>query len=381
MQDVVVVGAGPAGTLAARMLANRNYDVLVMENHKVPGLPQHCTGLISEETLRMSGVKPDIFNTFHAAEFVFPNGKSIVVRSSNTKAVVVDRADLDMKMAEAAADAGARFAYSTKYSSHEVKDSVFVDTDNATYKARMLIGADGASSSVALTLGENRPKEYVRGIQVDVDREMDDQDTFKVFLGNDIAPGFFAWQIPCGDFTRIGLCTSWDAGLPSEYLSRFLIDRGLQGKVSKVYSGKIPLGGRPFLCGDRCMLAGDAAGFVKPLSGGGLYPAFKANEHLVRVLSACLDANTLTSKDLSEYTRACNSDFLKELNHAYGFRRKFKKLSDDNFNRIYDYIMKYNLVPTLNELDIDHPANALRKVLSNPKAIFSGIPLYMRTLR
>ncbi len=381
MQDVIVVGAGPTGTLAARSMASKGYDVLVMENHKVPGLPQHCAGLITEETLKMTGVKPHIFGTFHGAEFIFPNGKSIIVRSDKVKALAVDRVDMDMKMAEAAARAGARFSYSTKYVSHTLKDCVYVDTENATYKARAIIGADGASSAVAMSMGENRPKEFVRGIQADIDMVMDDQDTFKVMVGNNVAPGFFAWQIPCGDFTRIGVCCSWEAGVPSDYLTQILIDKGVHNKVLRVFSGKIPLGGRPFLCGDRCLLTGDAAGFVKPLSGGGLYPGMKANEHLVKVLSNCLDSDTLTSKDLSEYTRECNNDFIKELNRSYGIRRKFKRLTDDGLNSIYDYIMKNDMVPALNDLDIDHPSDAMKVVMSSPKAVLSGIPIYLRTLR
>ena len=381
MQDVIVVGAGPAGTLAARTLASKGYDVLVMEDHKVPGQPQHCTGLITEETLMMSGVKPDILNTFHAAEFVFPNGKSLVVRSDKVKAIVVDRMDMDMKMAEAAAKAGARFAYSTKYESHSVKDYVYVDTANATYKSRMLIGADGASSKVAMTLGDNRPKEYIRGIQADIDKRLDDQDTFKIIVGSNVAPGFFAWQIPCGDFTRVGLCMNWDAGLPSEYLSQMLIDKGWHNKVLRVFSGKIPLGGRPFITGDRCVLAGDAAGFVKPLSGGGLYPGFKANEHLDRVVSSCLNTDTLMSKDLAEYQRACNNDFMKELNRSYQIRRRYKNLTDDGLNSVYDYIMKNNMLSTLDNLDVDHPSDVMWKVIMRPKALISSIPIYLRTLK
>ncbi len=381
MQDVIVVGAGPAGSLAARSLADKGYSVLILENHEVSGLPQHCTGLISEETMNASGVKPEVLNTLHKVEFVFPDGRSFTLSSSKSKGVIVDRVDLDQKMAEAAADAGASFSYADKYVSHTVKDAVFVDTDKATYKARSIIGADGASSAVAMTLGDNRPKEYVRGIQADVDYRMEDQDTFRVLVGNDIAPGFFAWQIPCGDFTRIGLCTSKGSAPPSEYLSQMLINLGVHKKIKKVFSGKIPLGGRQFVCGDRCILTGDAAGFVKPLSGGGLYPIVRANPHLVDVLSTGLETEAMTTKDLTEYARRCNEDFGKELDRAYSLRKKYTKLSDNDFNKVYDYIMKNNMVPSLNDFDIDHPTRAVRSAVSGPKAILSAIPLYLRTLR
>ena len=381
MQDVIVVGAGPAGSMAARSLAEKGYSTLVLENHPVAGIPQHCTGLISESTLDLTGVRPDVINRIHGMEFNFPDGRSFSLRSESTKAVIVDRVDLDQKLAVAAADAGAEFSYEDKYESHTVKDAVFVDTSRATYKSRSIIGADGAASAMAMSLGENGPKEYVHGIQVDVAHRLDDQDTFKVYVGNEIAPGFFAWEVPCGDFTRVGLCVSKADKAPSEYLSQFLIDHGYQKKVKKVYSGKIPLGGRQFVCGDRCLLAGDAAGFVKPLSGGGLYSIVRANPHLVDVLSACLDRNTLTSKDLNEYSKRCSEDFGKELDRGYSIRKKYIRFSDKDFSRAYDYIMNNNMIPVLNDLDIDHPTAVVKKAIRSPKAILSGIPLYMRTLR
>ena len=381
MHDVIVAGAGPAGTLAARSLAEKEYEVLVLEDHKAPGQPQHCTGLISQDTLDMSGVSPDILSTLHGAEFVFPNGQSILLQSEKVKCMMVDRVDLDIKMAEAATDAGADFCYSESYVSHKVGTAVDVGTTLGTHRAKALIGADGAGSKVAMALGDNYPAEYVRGIQVDVKYTMDNQDVFRVHLGNSVAPGFFAWEIPAGPFTRIGLCTSWDAGAPSGYLSDLLIKMGLEDDVVKVYSGKIPLGGRPILSGDRCLLAGDAAGFVKPLSGGGLYPAFRANRHLIDVLTNGLDSFALSSRDLMEYDKRIKEDIGKELKRAYSYRKRFKRLSDQDFNRVYDYIVKNDLVSELNDLDIDHPGEAVKTILHNPIAALSAIPIVLRSLR
>ena len=381
MHDAIIVGGGPAGSLAARSLADKKYDVLVLEDHVSPGLPMHCTGLVSDETIRMSGVRPDIINTLYGAEFIFPSGQSVTVRSKKPKARLIDRVDLDKKLAQSAMNAGARFSFSDKYISHTVGDEVSVESDTGAHRAKVIIGADGASSAVAMSLGENRPKEYIRGIQADVNYTMEDQDLFKVYVGNNIAPGFFAWEVPCGGFTRIGLCTSWSVGAPSEYLSKFLINKGLQDKVMQVYSGKIPLGGRQFISGDRCLLVGDAAGFVKPLSGGGLNPAFRANEHLVNTLMNGMDSDALFARDLLEYDKACSGDFGKELDRSYSLRKRFKKMSDNDFNKVYDYVMKNDLVPMLNEFDIDHPTNLIKEITSKPKAMISALPLMLRAMK
>ena len=382
MHDIIVVGGGPAGTLAARSLADKKYDVLVLEEHSSAGVPLHCTGLISDDTIRMSGVRPDILNTLYGMEVVFPSGQSIVIKSDKIKARIVDRIDMDIKMAEAAEDAGARFSYSDKYLSHTVGEQVSVESESGTHRAKVLVGADGASSAVAASMGgDNKPKEMIRGIQADVNYRMEDQEIFRIYVGSNVAPGFFAWEIPCGTFTRIGLCTSWSAGSPSGYLSKMLVERGLQNRVIQVYSGKIPFGGRPTIFGDRCMLLGDATGMVKPLSGGGLYPAFRATEHLVNTLVNCMDSDSLFSRELSEYERLCSEDFGKELEKAFTLRKRFKNMSDADFNKVYDYVMNNDLVPMLQDFSIDHPGDLIKELKSNPKAVLSAIPLFLRALK
>jgi len=381
MHDAIVIGAGPAGSLAARSLAEKKYEVLVVEEHESPGVPQHCTGLVSEETIRMARVKPEIYSRLYGADVIFPNGKTLEVRGDRPKGFMIDRVDLEVKMAEAAQKAGADYCYNERYQGHTVGDAVVVDTSVRPHRGKVLIGADGANSQVAMTLGDNKPKEYIRGIQVDVRYTMEDQEMLKLYLGNSVAPGFFAWAIPCGDFSRIGLCCSWAAGPPSEYLSDILVRMGFHDRVLKVYSGRIPLGIRPYLTGDRVLLTGDAAGFVKPLSGGGLYPAFRANKYLVNTISSGFDSDSLYSRDLSEYDRSCMDDFGREIEHSYQLRKRYKKLSDGDFNRIYDYILKNDLGPQLKDLDIDHPGDVIRNIIKVPSAFFSAIPLVLRSMK
>jgi geranylgeranyl reductase family protein len=381
MHDVIVVGGGPAGNLAARELARRDYDVLVLEDHRTPGQPQHCTGLITDETISMSGVRPDILNTLYGAEVIFPNGKSLEIRSDNPKGKIVDRIDLDIRMAEAAMNAGAQYSFLDKYKSHSVESSVLVESTTGTYRAKAIVGADGVGSAVAMSLGDNRAKEYVRGIQADIRYTLDDQSIFKLFIGNNVAPGFFGWAIPCGDMTRIGLCTTWAANPPSEYLSDLLIKMGVEDRIIRVFSGKIPIGGRPITYGDRCLLAGDAAGFVKPVSGGGLYPAFTANKHLIKTLSTGLDSDSLNSRDLIEYEKAWKGEMGRELDHAYSLRKRYRNLSDMDFNKIYDYAKKNNLQEVLADIDIDHPGSVLKKILYKPSAVLFAIPLLLRSIR
>ena len=273
MYGVVVVGGGPAGSKTAAMLA-KDHDVLVLEEHSRVGEPVQCAGLITERSIELSGVKPEILNKYTGANVIFPNGKTVTVQSSDVKAVMIDRADFDTKLSEKAMDAGAQYSFSTRYLSHTVKDgNVSVSSTSGESTARLLIGADGHSSKVAMSIPDNGPKEYMRGIEYDIRRRMDQQDIINIRIGTDIAPGLFSWEAPFGEYTRVGLCSTWSAGPPIEMMRLLLKRIGAEDcEIAKKYCGKVPVGRRRRMYSDNLMLIGDAASQVKPVSAGGIYP-------------------------------------------------------------------------------------------------------------
>lgn len=381
MYDAVIVGAGPAGNAAAFELARKGYEVVVLEDHEAAGTPMHCSGVVTDATISSLNVEPEVLSTIRGADVIFPNGKAVEIRTDRVLAKVIDRADLDMKMADAALNAGAEYKYGNKYETHTVKESQVVTECKGFLRSKAIIGADGASSQIALSLGENnKPVEYVRGIQADVNCKLEHDDVFRLYLGNNIAPGFFAWEIPCGDFVRMGLCTRWSAGPPTNYLMDYLLKKGYQSRVNALHVGKIPLGGRQITYGDRCLLAGDAAGLVKPISGGGLYPIMKANGILVSTLTAALDSNSLTSRDLVGYERGWKEEFGREFKKGYNLRKRFKRLSDADLNKAYEYCNREDVSVLLNNIDIDHPGDIVKSILRKPKAALAGLPLFLRTV-
>lgn len=379
MYDAVIAGGGPAGSRVAALLA-REHDVLVLEEHGESGLPVQCAGFVTGDVLKLSGVNPDILSTVFGAEVVFPDGTSVTVRSKEPKAFAIDRHQMDSRMADAAMSAGAEFSFGERYLSHSVSDDVHVRSAVSEYRSRAVIGADGHTSRVAESFPRNGPGEFLRGIQADVSVRMEHDDLFRAHLGSEWAPGFFTWEIPCGDYTRVGLCTSWSAGPPMPYLRRLLRSIGAEDKVIGMHCGKIPIGVRPHIAGNRCMLVGDAAGQVKPVSAGGLYPGLSAAGILADTLSGALSCGDLSDRMLSRYPKAFDDMLGSELGRGRRLRSMLLRMDDGDLNAAGAYASRDDVRSVLDDLEIDRPSAVVGRIMRRPRAMLAAIPLAMRCL-
>lgn len=381
MYDAVIVGAGPAGTTAAASIA-KGRNVLIIEEHDEIGVPAQCAGLISVGTADSLGVGFERYGTADTFNIIFPDGREIRIPFDRPRMTVLNRTELDRKLSEKAADSGAEIRRSVKYLSHSVKDGIaYVETTDGTLETKLLIGADGHSSKVALSLGNNGPREYVRGLEFDIKHKSEEQNKIDVIFGTKVAPGFFAWSIPCGDFTRVGLCTSWDAGLPSDYIAPLINRLGLSDKpVLKKYSGKIPLGGRRITYSDNLMLIGDAAGQIKPISGGGLYPIVKAVPCLRETAEEAFGKNDFSGKVLSRYEKRWKSAIGKEMKNGYRMRKMFIKMNDDDFGGMYRAFDNEKLIRHMGEIDIDNTSSIAKYALVNPTFMRYAVPIGLKVL-
>ena len=267
--NVVVVGAGPAGAIAAKYAARNGASTLLIEEHASIGSPVQCTGLISTAALKEceTGEGNFVLARMKGAFVYAPNCQELRVEGKDVKAYVIDRKIFDRALVERSLDAGVDLLLKTRFIGMENwKISVISNGEQKEIQAGVVIGADGIQSSVGRAAGLPRCEKFLSGIQFEAPYAAKDPEFVEIFTGNEIAPGFFAWAVPFKGLARIGLAKN--PGMPAQVFLEKLLQHPVvasryRGSRTEFVLGGIPLG-PPVKTATSCvMLVGDAAGQVK----------------------------------------------------------------------------------------------------------------------
>ena len=380
--DLVVVGGGPVGCAVAAITAKR-FSTLIMEEHSDAGVPVQCAGLVTARVIDMVGAEDSVLNRITGMVLHFPGGAELRLDGNETKAVVVDRYKFDQFCKQRAMATGARYVTGARYMDCIVKkDRITIRADGQKdVDCRLLVGADGYKSSVSKRAGLPPPRDMVKGMACDVDHRMAEQSHVHVYLGNKIAPGFFAWKIPCGDFTRVGLCVSEKKGPPSAYLKTLMEAEHLDSsKRLATYSGVIPLGTRVKTYAERVMITGDAAAMAKPLSGGGLFTGIISAQCAAATALEALEKDDLSDRSLSGYQRRWKESIGRELDRGYRVRKVFVRLNDKKLDAAGKLISKPDVMAILQSGDIDRPTELAPAVLRSVPSLLRFSPQILGSL-
>jgi len=277
VRDVAIVGAGPAGLTAARALASRGHDVVVLEEHSQIGVPVHCTGVLGLDAFQEFDLPADaILGTADTATFVAADGSSVSVDADKARAVIVDRAVFDQRLADASRAAGVELRTATRVQSIAPgAKSITVAIDGgAPIEARACVLACGANYRFNRRLGLGVPRAFLQSAQLE--EPLAGPSTVEVHLGRDVAPAGFGWVVPFRragvPHARLGLmCESRALARFRTFAARVRARYGSDGQPPRQPRLKIlPLGPVSRTYAPRILAVGDAAGLAKPTTGGGI---------------------------------------------------------------------------------------------------------------
>ena len=378
--DVLVVGGGPIGAAAARHAAEAGAVVLLAERRASFGGPSACTGLVSPRALPTLGVSSrSILRRIRAVTAHAPNGHRLTLRSEEVKAVVIDRRVLEQELIERARESGATVALETNAIGLTGRDaSLRTRCRTETVKATVVIGADGPQSAVARWGHLPSPTRILNAAQVVLDHPAPEEDGVEVHFGKRVAPGFFAWAVPAEPGRlRVGLAAPSPAD-PLCLLRQLIADRYPRGQVISSVGGWIPVRAVSRSTGDGVLLVGDAAGQVKPLSGGGLY---------VGALCARLAGETAARAALSgepgrgsllSYDEAWRRAIRTELKFGEMMQSSLAAMTDTEINAAFAGADDPDLLQFVADAaDIDRLSRLVPDLLSNRrmwKRLFSLFP-------
>jgi len=346
--DVVVVGAGPGGSMAAKYAADEGANTLLLERDANIGLPVRCGEAVGINNIRNFC---DIDSRWVAAEIegmnmYSPDGTAVEVSQDGQVGAVLERSLFDRYLAEMAASSGASIRTRTNVDGLIIKAGSVKGVTASRFgkkvkiNAGMVIAADGVESRLGRWAGirtqiaahdlESAYQIVVSGIEYDHTR-------CHFYFGGENSPGGYIWVFPKGETTasigigvEVSLCSPGDA---YKKLDRFIKHHYGNPAVIGEMAGGVPCA-RPIKkpYADGLLLVGDAAHHCNPLTGGGIYTAMVSGREAGKLAAKSVaDGDTSVNK-LKEFDKLIDADIVKVHKRAYRIAVAVGKLSDEDMN-------------------------------------------------
>jgi digeranylgeranylglycerophospholipid reductase len=369
--DVVVVGAGPGGSIAARIAAEHGLSVLLLEKRQEIGTPVRCAeGTGTEVITRYIDLEPAwIAQEINGGRIFSPNGTPVIIEYPGA-GVVLERKIFDRRLAETAAEAGAeilvkaRVTGVTKSGATPSKEGMrgvqagqvdgvhyrYNDKDY-TVGAKVVIAADGVESQVGRWAGIDTTSD-LRNVDVCAqylmaDIDLDEPEFCDFYVGHKIAPRGYAWVFPKGGRSaNVGVGIGGEASgingkFAIDYLNEFVSQKFPQGSILSQMAGCVSTSDSLHdIVADGIMLVGDAAHHNDPISGGGIVNAMIGGHLAAQVAYEAIQHGDLSVAFLKEYERRWYKEVGKVFKHLGRIREAVLKFSDETLDKCAQVLTK-----------------------------------------
>lgn len=362
--DVLVIGGGPAGAIAAKTAVEKGLSACIVEKRPAIGAPVRCAEGIGKEAL-LEFIEPDprwISAEMTGADIVAPDGFCMKLGSAmagSKVGYVLDRKFFDRELVWKAAEAGADVAVKSRATAPIIEDGVVkgakIEAGGkvTNVHATVVIAADGVESKFSKWCGIDTTvpvREIMSSVQyVMTDIDIDPGATI-FYLGNEVAPEGYLWVFPKGKRTAnvgIGISgrKSGEGHRAKDYLDRFVKKTFPHGKTIEFCPGGVSVC-RPLPCtvADGLIIAGDAARVVDPLTGGGIYNGMFTGKLAAETAADCIGKGDVSKKALMAYDKAWRASKMgKAIERNYHIKEYLIKQPDAKLNEIIHSVSKLDL--------------------------------------
>jgi digeranylgeranylglycerophospholipid reductase len=345
--DILVVGGGPAGLVAARVAAEGGCDVLVVERDPAIGLPVRCGEGVGAKGIEefldpRNGDAPWVSRRITRVEFRSPNG-SVVRVAHGDIGYVLDRSRFEPALAEHAVAAGAAVRADAEVTDLSRDGAGWIARINAeeSVRARIVIGADGVESRVGRWAGIDtrvRAKDMESCAQVLLDDVDVDPETIVLHFGSEIAPGGYAWIFPKGDRSAnvgLGVVALRARRNAMSYLDDYIGASFPSGTRRDTTVGGVVVQTTVKSCvADGVLLCGDAAHMINPLSGAGIVNGMKAGRMAGETAAAAIAAGDVSTRRLGAYHERWMESLGRDHERFYRVKEALGKFDDHFFDSL-----------------------------------------------
>ena len=333
--DVIVIGAGPAGGISASIIAKKGFSVLVIEKRKKVGVPVQCAEAVSQKSFAENLIKPTkawIKLKVKGSKFMVPSGDYFYVTLPGYS---IDRAKFDQWLMKGAVENGAELKINSRaFGLHKRAKNWLIKTKSngktSTFEGKLIIAADGASSSVAKELGLIRKREFQKAVGYKFrteDVDYPERERLSFYLGTDFKG--YGWVFPRGDEWNIGV---GGYGNNNKILKQFL--KFLKVDPTKRTNASAGIVPHHYvletLAKDGVMVVGDAAGLANPIFEGGIHAALTSGRYAAGAASNALETGNIAALKATYETRILNEPYIDPVMHkcaAY-----LKRWTDEDWN-------------------------------------------------